>query len=613
MDKINAPYNFIPLSDKIVIPEWAEQVSHDIPFKDGLSGEITFTLTAHSPLLVGVKQQSTNQNSPDEVNFFQTPDGKQAIPGSSLRGMIRSVLEILTFSHFRMVDDKRYGLRDISGKHVALSYTTRVRNHVKAGFLRLGAKGEPEIVPCEIAKISQRDLKKWWSLDQEKSLYDKGSKVEEKYQRWGKLSKDNGLPNALEVKINVKEGKVTEINHGHTIAYPVFTGQISVDQWKYGELDKPGKHNDFMFYDIKENDSFKLADIDPAAWRDFLFIHGDDAKNHENMPWPNYWKGKFWKGQQVPVFYIQEPRRLQIGLAYMPKLAGDFSIHDMIGHTNPDHLENKPDFASLIFGNIGEKPEEGLKGRVFIEPATADGTYQTTAQQPTILSSPKPSYFPNYIKQDTSPPSHDKLSGGQQAQYATYVKTQDHYQQELRGWKRYPTRPDDEVKVQEIQDTQARNKSIQVKLHTIAKDSTFTGRLVFHNLKPEELGALCWAMSFGNNVQCRHSLGMGKPFGFGQVSLIVKGGKIKPNLKSAETQNLSLQSCMESFERYMGEKLGCAWRNTEQVKALLALCNPNNRKGYAGKLEHMRLDPRPNEFVEAKQSGLVLAKYISKI
>jgi len=70
MDKINAPYNFVPLSKVIVIPEWAEQVSHDIPFKDGLSGEIGFTLTAHSPLLVGGKQQPANNQTPGEVDFF---------------------------------------------------------------------------------------------------------------------------------------------------------------------------------------------------------------------------------------------------------------------------------------------------------------------------------------------------------------------------------------------------------------------------------------------------------------------------------------------------------------------------------------------------------------
>ena len=30
---ITAPFNFVPLSDKVFFPDWADSVSHDIPFK----------------------------------------------------------------------------------------------------------------------------------------------------------------------------------------------------------------------------------------------------------------------------------------------------------------------------------------------------------------------------------------------------------------------------------------------------------------------------------------------------------------------------------------------------------------------------------------------------
>ena len=39
MERINAPYNFVPLSDTVVIPEWGDKVSHDLPFRDGISAE----------------------------------------------------------------------------------------------------------------------------------------------------------------------------------------------------------------------------------------------------------------------------------------------------------------------------------------------------------------------------------------------------------------------------------------------------------------------------------------------------------------------------------------------------------------------------------------------
>ena len=45
MPTIKAPFNFVPLSDKVFFPDWADKISHDIPFEDGVSGTIELTLT----------------------------------------------------------------------------------------------------------------------------------------------------------------------------------------------------------------------------------------------------------------------------------------------------------------------------------------------------------------------------------------------------------------------------------------------------------------------------------------------------------------------------------------------------------------------------------------
>ena len=46
MDYIDAPYNFVPVSSKVVTPDWGSKVSHDLPFREGLSGELTLTVKA---------------------------------------------------------------------------------------------------------------------------------------------------------------------------------------------------------------------------------------------------------------------------------------------------------------------------------------------------------------------------------------------------------------------------------------------------------------------------------------------------------------------------------------------------------------------------------------
>jgi len=43
---VKSVYNFVPAptEKEVFKPDWAEQVSHDIPFSDGESGEIEFTI-----------------------------------------------------------------------------------------------------------------------------------------------------------------------------------------------------------------------------------------------------------------------------------------------------------------------------------------------------------------------------------------------------------------------------------------------------------------------------------------------------------------------------------------------------------------------------------------
>lgn len=635
MTAIDAPYNFVPLSDKIVTPDWHDQVSHDLPFEDGLSGEILYTLSAHSPLLVG-GEQTKSQDGSTTVKFFKTPDG-YAIPGSSLKGMIRAVLEIATFSRMGMVDDKRYGLRDISGKFVAEAYTNRVRDRVKFGFVRLSAGGEPEIVPCDMAQFSHRDLETWWGKNA--PIFKKGVSennkfkpmtVSRKYQLWQTLCAEKGI-DPLQPKVQIEGGIVTAIGAIGTVGFPVLTGQISDcsdDEFKNGKWTR-GKYHDFIFHSPRDSEAFLVHEADPAAWRDFLFIHGDeDGKN--GMPWPDFWKARFWNKEKVPVFYIRNGNRLQMGLAYMLKLAGDFSIHDMIRHTSEDHIPEPgrtdeialPDFATLIFGNTGDKPEHALKGRVQFEPASIVGVATPEAQPAAILSSPKPTYFPNYIRQKADAPNW-KLGGGDKAQYATYLETPQHPKPELRGWKRYPVRPDNEVKIQvPLGEEQERNKNIQLHLHPLPARTSFTGRLVYHNLKPEELGALLWCLDFGGQPCCRHGLGMGKSFGFGQVGFTIDEKKscIEPN--DPAVGQITFTHCVDRFAQYMDKMLKQPWLDSLQIRALLAMADPAHRTDFTAQLKHMVLarvpDPTPdkpnkkktiNHFQDAKQVALVLASY----
>ena len=619
MKAISAPYNFVPLASWVHIPEWGRQVSHDWPFQDGYSGEIHYRLIAESPLLVGGKQDKRERHDAPhtQVRPFQLPDGRYAIPGSSLKGLIRAVVEIIGFGRMRMVDDACPGLRDISGPYVKKAYTDRVRNRVKAGFLRLRDDGGREIVPARMVRLPHAALETAFGLKD--AIFKRGQNVAQKYQRWCELCRQQGWrPDRIRFDIG-EAGEAESIGEGRQEGFPVFTGQISDSRQSNGK----GKKRDFIFYDKDESQS--PLQVSDDVWRDFLHIHGDDEPAKSGMPWPSHWKQVFRCGEDVPVFYLNDGGKIRIGLAYMPKLAGDFGIHDCIDHVSADHLKIPPgvgryDLADLLFGAInGDEQKDALRGRVSFETAKAIGDPKPVQAPDTILNSPKPTYFPNYLRQQTDK-STRKLEGGERAQYATYVRSSNNPAPQIRGFKRYPARPEGKIGVQALTKEQQSNKKVQIRLHPLPEGTVFDGRITFHNLKPQELGALLWALTWGGDEGLRHSLGMGKPFGFGQVRFEIDGNesRLVPNDPAREEVSLTegkQRELMEAFENHMeeaAEKHG-GWRDSPQLHNLLAMGDPESADKLPNgmQLRHMCLDSKAkiNEFVKAKQSRLVLADY----
>jgi len=111
---ITAPYNFVPLNKEVFYPEWSEQVSHDTPFEDGESGMLEIEIEAVSPIFI---KDSKNKEE------FCNHEGAYYIPGSSVKGVIRNVLEIMSFSKMNpsLVDDKTYAVRDLRNQKLYMN------------------------------------------------------------------------------------------------------------------------------------------------------------------------------------------------------------------------------------------------------------------------------------------------------------------------------------------------------------------------------------------------------------------------------------------------------------------------------------------------------------
>ena len=156
--RLKAPFRFARINRWIYEPDWAPLVSHDVPFADGLCGEAEVEITAKSAILVGGERRQAGSAGAGEVRPFQLPDGGYAIPGSTLQGMARAILEVAAFGRLGpWVEDRKFGIRDLSDTATAKEhYRSRLKS--KAGWLVRISKEEREVYPCKFARIHLDDV-----------------------------------------------------------------------------------------------------------------------------------------------------------------------------------------------------------------------------------------------------------------------------------------------------------------------------------------------------------------------------------------------------------------------------------------------------------------------
>ena len=628
---VDAPYNFVPLANWVFKPDWGHRVSHEVPFKDGISGSLDVEYTAHTPLLCGDEPHPASKEKAGEVHFVKS-GGRYLIPGSSQKGMLRDALEIASFGRMRALDDRRFALRDISNAdrvpygRVMVDQATK-KSRVRAGFLSQDKNEGITLTPCHHVFLPHTELLAYFGKREGGPLHDLFNSKDHKavackYRRWAELCRQQKKPadkicfDEITEPFKTKKGEQltrqisVALGSGLKDGVPVFTGQIN------------GKKRDFVFFDPDESAKSTLT---PEEWRDFLFTHGDDEKKAGDMSWPGYWRDRFFDKQQVPVFFIERKWGRAIGLSFMPRLAGDYSTHDLVNAVSADHMAElqdpaKPeyDLAELMFGTLGACQEASIASRVSFEPAFADGPQQPITSPETVLNSPKPSYFPNYLVQ---PPN---LAANASKPFRTYVDFGEGKPPTLRGRKRYPVRDQDQIKLTAPPEAVhgEQNHAVCVKLHPLPAGTRFQGRIVFHNLRPAELGALVWSLTLGD-TRHRHALGMGKPFGYGQLQAKIVSEELAANDGRALD---STAECVAAFTHLMDhacqQNAKCPWQQTEAMRLFLAMSDPAQAKrvggglqsGFPGRLEHMRLvSGANNPFVRVKSQGLSLAPYLPDI
>ena len=570
---IKAPFNFVPLSDIVVFPDWAYLISHDIPFSDAISGSLSVKVRAVTPIFVRNGYNKDVDRSSDEFkSFSKTADGQFFIPATSIKGELRHILEIISFSKMQRIDNKRYSIRDLNNKEYrdSLPYES-----IHCGWMTLYPNGEIAITDNGIPyRISHQTLDEKLGTDfctlfgEDATIRDANRTGEYKYEK---------CPDILSSTYNFSEYKIYPNSQavdkrigvyfneqGNISGKIVFSGQPGNRKERKGNITASGKFFEFVFKDVDSPHVYRL-DVKSELFKDFEFIYKDSTD------WSFWKKEAKIHGRSIPVFFKIENQQIHsIGLSYLYKLPYDKRVKDFL---NEVHKKKDYDLSECIFGEISS--EQSLKGRVHISHAicTDEIPFEYEDGIAPYMGSPKPSYYPIYLEQ---PGENGYL--GNRDKFSTMMDRN----AKLRGWKIYPARTTYQTEF-DVESNQMGNTNPGIPLGT---GSEFQFCIKFHNLRKIELGALLYATMLQQG-SC-HTLGFGKAFGYGACTYHIE------NAQGFKIEDIN--DYIKAFTDYMESHVH-NYSKSPQIRELMLMMNPSQAGRLKRPLEYMEL----KEFVECKK------------
>jgi len=596
-----APYNFIPLNECAVkaqdIPEFNKY------HKDRYSGYIDLLITTKTPIYI--------RRDKNETEFFSIENGKPIIPGSSLRGMIRTLVEIVSFGKFNFVDkDRRLYYREVAGKRSTLKdiYSSKISNNkIKAGYL-IYDKEKYKIISCGYDRF--QDTSKEFMIEIDNNDYKVWSgSMKGKKKNWIVKSISNSGDFIEELNGNDIKDYKSDINR-----------------------------NIPEYYDILKMAKDKKVTL----------------PNNKIVELPN----------GVPVFYVEYNdkkgnKKIAFGHTGFFRLPYELTIGDHVPKNNLK-LNDITDFAEAIFGK-----EIKWASRVFFEDAVLEKEQNDIFMNetlPKILASPKPTAFQLYLEQ----PKEENTG-------LKELKHWDDKDALIRGYKLYWHRetPDNESKyswkepkieinyddfIKFLKEANiSLDKSVILSSKNIVKDNKkiiinclyeklpieekkelkeyllwektkaqytvikpikrnikFKSRIRFENLTEEELGALLFALDLPENHY--HKIGMGKPLGLGSIEIkpalsLIDRKERYTSLFKGDTWNLGIKSARKddfkkAFEPYILRDISnndksnatSLW-DTPRLRQLKTMLNWNNTEipGWLKKTRYMMIECSHND------------------
>ena len=538
---IGAPYNFVPFSEKVYQYPEKKLTAHNAVEEGLITGEITYEVTAQTPVMVDDGTQ----------HFFRDADGRYAIPGSTMRGLIRNNVQVLGLCSYEDdIDDyalmyrnvaygaekKQYnntlGAKQLRINDGSRSYGLGVLLNVHAGYVA-NENGRFVIYQTAVDSIKKEfEGMNYYVLSERKIIHDylkykdrssygffrqKGKSIlQHEYEKFRQEKDKNGRVH-YKGRINKEyepyyKPVSYEVAHEKDITAVGYPGEYKNEGYAVSTGRMNEKKAVYIVPQIDKNkDSITIPEEDIRAFRIDLKKKENTLKQfggrkHFDLP---------EEGQMRPVFYIQLDGRLYFGFTPRLRLFYDHTVKEGVRQKQE---KGGVDYAKALFGYA--TPEKSYKSKLSFSDAVLQGGAGQGKEQKLILAEPKPTSYLDYLKQD----------GNMAVTYNT-----DGF--ELRGTKQYwlhgqPVLMDGVVK----------NEKAASTIRPLEAGAKFTGKIRFQNLTEDELGLLLWAVRLNEGSQM--NVGKAKSYGFGRISVEIKEAK-KLDMQRAYLSGETL--CLDPF------------------------------------------------------------------
>lgn len=542
--KVHAPYNFVSFSEKVLLryagPE--ELPRHDRMDPALKSGEIHVTMTADTPVFV----------SDGRDNFFRAPNGQYALPGSTIRGMVRQNMQILGFGCVHPgedFEDVQIYFREMAAARGSAGGALKAYYQAALGVeTRKVDRGRSVSVPTKVRAGYLRSTGRGYVIQPVRGTY---LRVSRKHPDAAALGLDPAQ--AVPVAYRAAGDRVTALRRGGDPVPGMERGMLLV-------TGRPvGRPNHLYLFPQADEDkpAVELSDQDVLSYQ-------EDWENRKNV----LGRANFWAlpraGEEKPVFYLRHEGHTYFGMSLFLRIGYGSALSQGLPQRHRDaQAEPGVDYPHGILGFAG--PEGAYRSRVSFGDLPALGQVKPEPPLGAVLAGPKPSYYPGYVAEGKN------------------------YAQEgfrLRGYKQYWLKEPGKVP--------AGKEKVQSTLRPLPKGTRFRGVIRFQNLHEDELGLLLWCLRLDEG--CYQSLGMGKPLGLGRMELHIDRLVETDPTELYSPENLCgpagadrtdrVEDYIRAYDRYAADRLRLkqpSIRSRAEIKDFFYLrrqIQPGERAGY---------------------------------